>query len=171
MSCTGAAKNLVPVLTSLPSTNRSMSSPPCSPKGDQDGGGCQSSGSTTVSATSSPGLDEELEQSRITINPTVELSPRKKPRKQQLTALELTESRCCEEEMQFITEEKIKKEIKEEAKEKSDKRQPPNVQSTDMKSQQSEITIRTRPVPSLIGIYVQYKSRYTHTQNYFCVTC
>lgn len=130
-----------------------MSSPPCSPKGDQDGGGCQSSGSTTVSATSSPGLDEELEQSRITINPTIEMSPRKKPRKQQLTGVELIEPRCTEEEMQFITEEKLKKEIKEESKEKlSDKRQLSNVQS-DIKSstQQTEITIRTRPVPSLLG--------------------
>ncbi|XP_025991059.1 histone deacetylase complex subunit SAP130-A isoform X2 [Solenopsis invicta] len=148
---TGAAKNLIPVLAALPS-NRSISSPPCSPKGDQDGG-CQSSGSTTVSATSSPGLDEELDQSRITINPTIEMSPRKKPRKQQLTGVELTEPRCTEEEMQFITEEKLKKEIKEESKEKlSDKRQLCNVQS-DIKSstQQTEITIRTRPVPSLLG--------------------
>ncbi|XP_018394604.1 PREDICTED: histone deacetylase complex subunit SAP130-A isoform X2 [Cyphomyrmex costatus] len=147
----GAAKNLVPVLASLPSS-RSMSSPPCSPKGDQDGGGCQSSGSTTVSATSSPGLDEELEQSRITINPTIEMSPRKKPRKQQLTGVELTEPKFTEEEMQFLTEEKLKKENKEESKEKlSDKRQLPNVQSDiKLSTQQTEITIRSRPVPSLL---------------------
>lgn len=149
----GAAKNLVPVLTSLPSS-RSTSTPPCSPRGDQDGGGCPSSGSTTVSATSSPGLDEEPEQSRITINPTIEMSPRKKPRKQQLTGVELTESRCTEEEMQFITEEKAKKEIKEESKEKStDKRQASSAQR-DIKSptQQSEVTIRTRSMPSLLGM-------------------
>ncbi|XP_011686652.1 PREDICTED: histone deacetylase complex subunit SAP130-A isoform X2 [Wasmannia auropunctata] len=154
----GAAKNLGPVLASLPSS-RSMSSPPCSPKGDQDGG--QSSGSTTVSATSSPGLDEELEQSRITINPNIEMSPRKKPRKQQLTGVELTEPRCTEEEMQFLTEEKFKKDSKEESKEKlSDKRQLSNVQS-DIKSstQQTEITIRTRPVPSLLGS--SWKNRWT----------
>lgn len=145
----GAAKNLNPVLASLPSS-RSIS-PPLSPK-DLDGGGCQSSGSTTVSATSSPGLDEELEQSRITINPIVEMSPRKKPRKQQLTGVELTESRCTEEEMQFITEEKMKKENKEESKEKlSDKRQVSSVQSDKSSNQQTEHTIRTRPVPSLIG--------------------
>ncbi|XP_018352917.1 PREDICTED: histone deacetylase complex subunit SAP130-A isoform X3 [Trachymyrmex septentrionalis] len=158
---TGAAKNLVPVLASLPSS-RSMSSPPCSPKGDQDGGGCQSSGSTTVSATSSPGLDEELEQSRITINPTIEMSPRKKPRKQQLTGVELTEPKFTEEEMQFLTEEKLKKENKEESKEKlSDKRQLSNVQS-DIKSstQQTEITIaRSRPVPSLLGS--SWKNKWT----------
>ncbi|XP_043664949.1 histone deacetylase complex subunit SAP130 [Vespula pensylvanica] len=148
----GAAKNLVPVLASLPSVP-STSSPPGSPR-DQDGGGCQSSGSTTVSATSSPGLDEEPEQSRITINPTIEMSPRKKPRKQQLTGVELTEPRCTEEEMQFITEEKIKKEIKEEPKEKSvDKRHISNVQR-DMKSPTHPTpvpTIRTRPTPSLLG--------------------
>lgn len=150
----GVAKNLNPVLASLPSS-RSIS-PPLSPKGDLDGGGCQSSGSTTVSATSSPGLDEEPEQSRITINPTIEMSPRKKPRKQQLTGVELTESRYTEEEMQFITEEKMKKENKEESKDKfSDKRQVSNMQS-DIKSsnQQTENTIRTRPVPSLIGLYM-----------------
>ena len=48
------------------------------------------------------------------MNPTVEMSPRKKPRKQQLTGVELTESRCNDEEMQFITEEKIKREVKDE---------------------------------------------------------
>ncbi|XP_076635623.1 uncharacterized protein LOC143348844 isoform X3 [Colletes latitarsis] len=148
----GVAKNLVPVLASLPPVT--TSSPPCSPRGDQDGGGCQSSGSTTVSATSSPGLDEEPEQSRITINPTVEMSPRKKPRKQQLTGVELTESRCTEEEMQFITEERMKKELKEEPKEKSsDKRQSSNTQRDIIKSptQQPIVAIRTRPTPSLLG--------------------
>ncbi|XP_033356488.1 histone deacetylase complex subunit SAP130-A-like isoform X2 [Bombus vosnesenskii] len=148
----GAAKNLVPVLASLPPVT--TSSPPCSPRGDQDGGGCQSSGSTTVSATSSPGLDEEPEQSRITINPTVEMSPRKKPRKQQLTGVELTESRCTEEEMQFITEERMKKEFKEESKEKlSEKRQTSNTQCDVIKSptQQPTVAIRTRPTPSLLG--------------------
>ncbi|XP_011051243.1 PREDICTED: LOW QUALITY PROTEIN: histone deacetylase complex subunit SAP130 [Acromyrmex echinatior] len=137
----GAAKNLVPVLASLPSS-RSMSSPPCSPKG--------------------AGLDEELEQSRITINPTIEMSPRKKPRKQQLTGVELTEPKFTEEEMQFLTEEKLKKENKEESKEKlSDKRQLSNVQS-DIKSstQQTELTIaRSRPVPSLLGS--SWKNKWT----------
>ncbi|XP_053972345.1 histone deacetylase complex subunit SAP130 [Hylaeus volcanicus] len=148
----GVAKNLVPVLASLPPV--ATSSPPCSPRGDQDGGGCQSSGSTTVSATSSPGLDEEPEQSRITINPTVEMSPRKKPRKQQLTGVELTESRCTEEEMQFITDDRMKKELKEDSKEKSlDKRQNLNIPRDIIKSptQQPIVAIRTRPTPSLLG--------------------
>ncbi|XP_046736475.1 mucin-5AC isoform X1 [Diprion similis] len=149
-----AAKNLVPVLASLPPAVPT-SSPPGSPRGDRDPGGCQSSGSTTVSATSSPGLDEEPEQSRITINPTVEMSPRKKPRKQQLTGVELTEPRCTEEEMQFITEEKIKKEIKTEMKDKvnHDKKQSSNNQQDHSFStqQQTSVPVRSRPTPSLLG--------------------
>nr|XP_033331640.1 histone deacetylase complex subunit SAP130 isoform X2 [Megalopta genalis] len=162
----GVAKNLVPVLTSLPPVT--TSSPPCSPRGDQDGGGCQSSGSTTVSATSSPGLDEEPEQSRITLNPTVEMSPRKKPRKQQLTSVELTESRCTEEEMQFITEERMKKEVKDEPKEKSsDKRQISNTQRDVIKSptQQTTVTIRTRPTPSLLG--PSWKNRWSSRLHHY----
>ncbi|XP_078039180.1 uncharacterized protein LOC144471214 [Augochlora pura] len=162
----GVAKNLVPVLTSLPPVT--TSSPPCSPRGDQDGGGCQSSGSTTVSATSSPGLDEEPEQSRITMNPTVEMSPRKKPRKQQLTSVELTESRCTEEEMQFITEERMKKEVKDEPKEKSsDKRQISNTQRDIIKSptQQTTVTIRTRPTPSLLG--PSWKNRWSSRLHHY----
>ncbi|XP_033331640.2 uncharacterized protein LOC117223475 isoform X2 [Megalopta genalis] len=162
----GVAKNLVPVLTSLPPVT--TSSPPCSPRGDQDGGGCQSSGSTTVSATSSPGLDEEPEQSRITMNPTVEMSPRKKPRKQQLTSVELTESRCTEEEMQFITEERMKKEVKDEPKEKSsDKRQISNTQRDVIKSptQQTTVTIRTRPTPSLLG--PSWKNRWSSRLHHY----
>jgi len=81
------------------------------------------------------------------------MSPRKKPRKQQLTGVELTEARCTEEEMQFITEEKMKKEIKEESKEKmSDKKHICIVQSDiKLSVQQTEITIR--PTPSLLGTY------------------
>ncbi|XP_012257247.1 histone deacetylase complex subunit SAP130 isoform X2 [Athalia rosae] len=149
-----AAKNLVPVLASLPPVIQAAS-PPGSPRGDRDPGGCQSSGSTTVSATSSPGLDEEPEQSRITINPTVEMSPRKKPRKQQLTGVELTEPRCTEEEMQFISEEKIKKEIKTEIKDKTNhekKQAPNNPQDHPFNmQQQTSIPVRSRPTPSLLG--------------------
>jgi hypothetical protein len=143
------AKNLVPVLSALPTVSVA-SSPPGSPKGDRDGGGNQSSGSTTVSATSSPGLDEEPEQSRITINPAVEMSPRKKPRKQQLTGVELTESRCTEEEMQFITEEKIKKDIKEDSKDKYGERKLNSNLQQDPKPPQAT-PVRSRPTPSLLG--------------------
>ncbi|KAJ8673375.1 hypothetical protein QAD02_004637 [Eretmocerus hayati] len=150
----GIAKNLAPVLASLPTS--SSSSPPGSPKGDRDGGGNQSSGSTTVSATSSPGLDEEPEQSRITINPSVEMSPRKKPRKQQLTGVELTTSRCTDEEMQFITEERMKKEIKEDVKDKFiERKHNPNLQ--DMKPPQAA-PIKSKPTPSLLG--TSWKNRW-----------
>ncbi|XP_003427527.1 histone deacetylase complex subunit SAP130 isoform X2 [Nasonia vitripennis] len=155
----GVAKNLVPVLASMPSA--SASSPPGSPKGDRDGGGNHSSGSTTVSATSSPGLDEDPEQSRITINPTVEMSPRKKPRKQQLTGVELTEPRCTEEEMQFITEEKIKKEVKEEPKEKYDERKSNANLQQDRKTSQPA-SVRSKPTPSLIG--QSWKNRFGHVR-------
>lgn len=161
----GAAKNLVPLLASLPSS-RSTSSPPCSPRGDQDGGGCPSSGSTTVSATSSPGLDEEPEQSRITINPTGEMSPRKKPRKQQLTGVELTESRCTEVVMEFFTEDKTRKDITDSKEKSPEKRHVSNVHR-DNKSpiQQTELTVRLRPIPSLLGgkhkFFIRFRSTCT----------
>lgn len=146
----GAAKNLVPVLAALPSV-ASICSPPGSPRGDRDGG--QSSGSTTVSATSSPGLDEEPEQSRITINQTIEMSPRKKPRKQQLTGVELMQPRCNDEEMQFITEEIMK--IKEEPKDKYglERKQISNIQQHDgrLVGHAPAVILSSRPTPSLLG--------------------
>lgn len=87
------------------------------------------------------------------------MSPRKKPRKQQLTGVELTESRCTEEEMQFITEERMKKELKEESKEKlSEKRQTSNTQCDVIKSpiQQPTVAMRTRPTPTLLGLYEKF---------------
>ena len=146
-------KNLTPVLAALPLAS-STCSPPGSPRADQDGG-CRSSGSTTVSATSSPGLDDEPEQSRININlnlnlnmnPTMEMSPRKKPRKQQLTGVELTEMRCTEEEMQFITEEKIKKERDERERNTSEKKQSSSLRH----EMEQQTSVRSRPTPSLLG--------------------
>ncbi|XP_014210269.1 histone deacetylase complex subunit SAP130-like isoform X2 [Copidosoma floridanum] len=141
------AKNLVPVLAALSAS--STTSPPSSPKIDRDGGN-HSSGSTTVSATSSPGLDEEPEQSRIPMNTTVEMSPRKKPRKQQLTGVELTEARCTDEDMQFITEEKIKKEnIDENVRDKySDKK---SSQSQQENKPQQTPPVKSKPSLSMIG--------------------
>lgn len=90
-----AQKNLTPLLSSLSvSTPSSPPSPPKRPESRGNGGGQSSGGSTTISATSSPGLgtaDPEsppikqepgIEEERI--GPPVEMSPRKKPRKQQL---------------------------------------------------------------------------------------
>ncbi|XP_051174403.1 histone deacetylase complex subunit SAP130-A [Leptopilina boulardi] len=157
----GVAKNLTPVLANLPLTNATCNSPPGSPRIDRDAGGCQSSGSTTVSATSSPGLDDELEQTRINMNinmnlnlnlggTTVEMSPRKKPRKQQLSSVELTESRGTDEEMQFITEEKIKKEKEEKEKER-DKNASEKKINFPVKQESEATPVRTRPTPSLLG--------------------
>lgn len=168
----GVAKNLTPVLANLPltatTTSSSCVSPPGSPRADRDTGGCQSSGSTTVSATSSPGLDEEPEQTRINMNinmnlnlslgPAMEMSPRKKPRKQQLSSVELTESRGTDEEMQFITEEKIKKEKEEKEKER-DKNASEKKANFPIKQEANEATpVRTRPTPSLLG--TSWKNRW-----------
>lgn len=85
-----AVKNLAPALASLP---QPPASPPSRP--DSRGNGHSSGGSTTISATSSPGLAEGNEDSipHVPMNikeeednnrPPTEMSPRKKPRKQQL---------------------------------------------------------------------------------------
>lgn len=84
-----AMKNLAPVLATLPQ-------PPVSPpsRPDSTGNGHSSGGSTTISATSSPGLaetnDDSIPHTPMNIKeeednrPPAEMSPRKKPRKQQL---------------------------------------------------------------------------------------
>lgn len=143
----GIAKNLAPVLAALPASSL-IPSPPGSPKGDRDGSGNHSSGSTTVSATSSPGPDDEPDQSLInTLNTVTEMSPRKKPRKQQLTGVELSESRCTEEEMEFITEEKIKKELKDEKDKFIDKK---IISNQNQENKQTD-NIKKKPTPSLLG--------------------
>lgn len=89
------------------------------------------------------------------MNQTVEMSPRKKPRKQQLTGVELTESRCHDEEMQFITEEKMK--IKEETREKFgvERKQLSNLQQHDGRivPHTTPVVMRARPTPSLLGTF------------------
>lgn len=103
-----AAKNLTPVLATLSASCLPPISPPSRP--DSRGTGQSSAGSTTISATSSPGPDESpspptpvnassvllsvsrtIEQEQIKqreaaedTRPPMEMSPRKKPRKQQL---------------------------------------------------------------------------------------
>ena len=146
----------MPVLAAL-QPMASTSSPPGSPRGDRDGAG-SGSGSTTVSATSSPGLDDEPEQSRIhTMNQSMEMSPRKKPRKQQLTSVEVTDLRCGDGEMQFIVEEK--KRIKDEPQSRgcAERRPMSNVQQ---QQQDERVTGsapgigRGRPTPSLLGEFL-----------------
>lgn len=100
-----AVKNLVPVLSSLSQhqqqqqqLQQSPVSPPSRP--DSRGNGHSSGGSTTISATSSPGIGEVNDDSlpHVPMNikeeeenrPPLEMSPRKKPRKQQLYLFKLT---------------------------------------------------------------------------------
>lgn len=93
-----AAKNLAPLLANLPQQQQQQQ-PPVSPpsRPDSRGNGHSSGGSTTISATSSPGLGEGNEDSiphapmnitkeeeDVSRPPLPEMSPRKKPRKQQL---------------------------------------------------------------------------------------
>lgn len=119
-----AAKNLVPILSNLSSQQpqlgaQAQSLPPASPpsRPDSRGNGHSSGGSTTISATSSPGLAEINDDSNHAIinnkeeeetKPPMEMSPRKKPRKQQLTGNDLDENK---DDMQFISDQHpIKKE-------------------------------------------------------------
>ncbi|XP_014282317.1 histone deacetylase complex subunit SAP130 isoform X2 [Halyomorpha halys] len=110
-------KNLTPLLATMSSSPPTLPpSPP--PKRPESSSG----GSTTVSANSSPGesppaplpppKDEEEPIQLRTLPP--EVSPRKKPRKQQLTGNQMTEPAFSEDEMEFISDEKIKKEVKDE---------------------------------------------------------
>ncbi|XP_057670955.1 histone deacetylase complex subunit SAP130-B isoform X1 [Diorhabda carinulata] len=112
-----AAKNLVPILSNL-SSQQSHCLPPASPpsRPDSRGNGHSSGGSTTISATSSPGLAEINDDSNHAIinnkeeeetkPPPMEMSPRKKPRKQQLTGNDLDENK---DDMEFISDRPIKK--------------------------------------------------------------
>ncbi|XP_046990229.1 LOW QUALITY PROTEIN: mucin-5AC [Schistocerca americana] len=151
-----AQKNLAPVLAAL----STPPSPPSPRRPDSRGnGGISSGGSTTISATSSPGLGEGGDDSLPPIKqephedgdkPPVEMSPRKKPRKQQLTRNELHEPKFSEDEMEFISEEKVKKEVKEVAEETEER-----------------IYIPKRPPISLISSYRQtWKSRHNHFLRY-----
>ncbi|EEB12193.1 sin3a-associated protein sap130, putative [Pediculus humanus corporis] len=115
-----ATKNLTPVLSST-SVSRSASPSPPSLHVDtnqqSNDHGPSSNGSTTISATSSPGPDDPAENIMPVIKtefnedvdrPPVEMSPRKKPRKQLLNdANDAIE-------MEFISDERIKKEREDE---------------------------------------------------------
>ncbi|CAG9825085.1 unnamed protein product [Phaedon cochleariae] len=115
-----AAKNLTPVLVGLPTGGAGqhlamgagqLTTPPSPPsRPDSRGNGHSSGGSTTISATSSPGPVELNEDSNPGLSsvkeeeeskPPLEMSPRKKPRKQQLTGNDMDE---LDEEMQFISD-------------------------------------------------------------------
>uniref|UniRef100_A0A0A9YNT5 Histone deacetylase complex subunit SAP130 C-terminal domain-containing protein n=1 Tax=Lygus hesperus TaxID=30085 RepID=A0A0A9YNT5_LYGHE len=163
-------KNLAPVLSGI---TVSASSPPCPPgsppKRPESGqSGVSSSGSTTVSANSSPGesptatlkqenVDDEMAtpaalpvtsgaptiMTVATSRPQIlhhppptssahqtEMSPRKKPRKQQLSGNQIaSEPTFSEDEMEFITDDKVKRDTKEEPPEDAEKAAPKKTMS------------------------------------------
>uniref|UniRef100_A0A1B6CU18 Histone deacetylase complex subunit SAP130 C-terminal domain-containing protein n=1 Tax=Clastoptera arizonana TaxID=38151 RepID=A0A1B6CU18_9HEMI len=159
-----AQKNLTPLLTSLSvTTPSSPPSPPKRPESRGNGGNQSSGGSTTISATSSPGLgaaDPEsppikqepgIEEERIA-GPPVEMSPRKKPRKQQLTGNQIQEPKFSDDDMEFISEGKMKKEIRSVAE--------------DGNHIVSKVITR-RPIMSLLSSYRHtWKSRHHHFLRY-----
>nr|CAD7200029.1 unnamed protein product [Timema douglasi] len=157
-----AQKNLTPMLAALSS---SPVSPPSPRRPDSRGnGGNSSGGSTTISATSSPGLNEAGEDSLPAIvkneivdeieKPPMEMSPRKKPRKQQLTGNELPEPKFSDEEMEFLPEEKVR-EVKE-------------VAATALREEPEEkVFVPKRPHISLINSYRHpWKSKHNHFIRY-----
>ncbi|CAG9858712.1 unnamed protein product [Phyllotreta striolata] len=162
-----AAKNLVPVLSNLPAQQSQMHIqplPPVSPpsRPDSRGNGHSSGGSTTISATSSPGLAEVNDDSNHAIinnkeeedvKPPMEMSPRKKPRKQQLTGNDLDESK---DDMQFISDHPIKKE------EDSDMNQ-----SDEPKDGAPEGQVTTVRKPASASLLNSYKQNWKATHNHY----
>lgn len=96
-----AQRNLTPFLNSAPGPSTTVPSPPPSPHLPEMGGGLSSNSSSTLSATSSPGIpnidpesptpkierphiSSHLDEEHLRTASLIEMSPRKKPRKQQL---------------------------------------------------------------------------------------
>ncbi|CAH1976240.1 unnamed protein product [Acanthoscelides obtectus] len=160
-----AAKNLQPMLATLPSAQQQVA-PPLSPpsRPDSRGNGHSSGGSTTISATSSPGLAEINDDSNhaTVVNnikeeeeskPPVEMSPRKKPRKQQLTGNDLDEHN---DDMQFISENTVKKEH-----EDSD-----GNHSDEIKDRNSETCVTVRK-PAPVSLLNSYRQNWKATHNHY----
>lgn len=169
-----AAKNLTPVLQTLniQTPPHPPSSPPSSPRPDSRGNGHSSGGSTTISATSSPGLAEVNDDSNPPVpmnikeeeeeenKPAMEMSPRKKPRKQQLTGNEIEENH---DDMQFISESRVvKKENYDSDGQNSD------LASKDGAPEAPRITTLRKPATaSLLNGYRQtWKATHNHYQRY-----
>uniref|UniRef100_A0AAR5PK97 Histone deacetylase complex subunit SAP130 C-terminal domain-containing protein n=1 Tax=Dendroctonus ponderosae TaxID=77166 RepID=A0AAR5PK97_DENPD len=175
-----AAKNLTPVLQGMNQQQNCVqapASPPFLTRPDSRGNGhssgfhVHSEGSTTVSAASSPGLPEANEDSNpavaVTIKedeeeskPPMEMSPRKKPRKQQLTGNDIEENH---DDMQFISESGVaKKETYD-----SDGPQSDSVPK-DGGPEASRVTMLRKPATaSLLNGYRQnWKATHNHYQRY-----
>ncbi|XP_050309445.1 histone deacetylase complex subunit SAP130-A [Anthonomus grandis grandis] len=171
-----AAKNLIPTLqnSSQQQVPHPLASPPSPPRPDSRGNGHTSGGSTTISATSSPGLpevnddcsdpavmlnnlkeDEEEESSK----PPMEMSPRKKPRKQQLTGNDDE----THDDMQFISESSaVKKENYDSDGPRSDSTPKDGAPEAPVVT-----TIRKPATASLLNGYRQtWKATHNHYQRY-----
>lgn len=163
------AKNLNAALQNLSAQHSSQppQSPPSRP--DSRGNGNGSGGSTTMSATSSPGLADMNEDSmqhmpnsnvkdEEDVKPLVEMSPRKKPRKQQLTGNDLDETN---DDMQFLSEGIIKKE------EDSDNQSDEPRDGAPESSAPEVSSIRKPATASLLNSYRQnWKSTHNHYMRY-----
>nr|CAI5827699.1 unnamed protein product [Callosobruchus analis] len=161
-----AAKNLQPVLATIPSAQQQQQ-PPLSPpsRPDSRGNGHSSGGSTTISATSSPGIAEINEDSNhaTVVNnlkeeeeskPPLEMSPRKKPRKQQLTGNDLDEHN---DDMQFISESTVKKENEDSDANHSD----------EVKDRVSEVAVTTVRKPASVSLLNSYRQNWKATHNHY----
>ncbi|EFA03829.2 histone deacetylase complex subunit SAP130 [Tribolium castaneum] len=161
-----AAKNLTPVLTNLTQQPLPSISPPSRP--DSRGNGHSSGGSTTISATSSPGLAEVNEDSmphapmnkeEENVKPPMEMSPRKKPRKQQLTGSNDIDEH--NDDMQFITDSSLKKEQEDSDGNQSD-------EPRDGAPEAGQVTTVRKPASaSLLNSYRQtWKATHNHYLRY-----
>ncbi|XP_044267911.1 histone deacetylase complex subunit SAP130 isoform X1 [Tribolium madens] len=161
-----AAKNLTPVLTNLTQQPLPSISPPSRP--DSRGNGHSSGGSTTISATSSPGLAEVNEDSMPHapmnkedegVKPPMEMSPRKKPRKQQLTGSNDIDEH--NDDMQFITDSSLKKEQEDSDGNQSD-------EPRDGAPEAGQVTTVRKPASaSLLNSYRQtWKATHNHYLRY-----
>ncbi|XP_066157431.1 histone deacetylase complex subunit SAP130 [Euwallacea fornicatus] len=151
----------------LPS--QAPSSPLSPPRPDSRENGHSSSGSTTISATSSPGLPEVNEDSNPTpldlkddeeeeeSKPPVEMSPRKKPRKQQLTGNDNDENH---DDMQFISENSA-------AKKQAYDSEGPNSDSAQKESRPDLSRLATLRKPVTASLLNGYRQTWKATHNHY----
>lgn len=169
-----AQRNLTPFLNSAPGPSTTVPSPPPSPHLPEMGGGLSSNSSSTLSATSSPGIpnidpesptpkierphiSSHLDEEHLRTASLIEMSPRKKPRKQQLTS-NITNEPKLEDDMEFICDGKIKKESKDNSDTMSLNQESQKVSSS-ASSKKPNISILT-------GYNHGWKSRHHHFLRY-----
>ncbi|XP_018325748.1 histone deacetylase complex subunit SAP130-A [Agrilus planipennis] len=166
-----AAKNLNSSLVSAIIPQQNVAPPPISPpsRPDSGGNGNSSGGSTTVSATSSPGMAETNEDSMPHVpssnkdeeesnRPPTEMSPRKKPRKQQFGTGSNDLDENMNDDMQFITDGAVTKKDADSDENRSDGKE----------EMPSETRVVRKPAtPSLLNSYRQtWKATHNHYLRY-----